>query len=61
MKEQKALKHSVFKAMISPHGFSFQLDTMGIVNETIKDSVSNGWVWDGLMPDTDRELTCDER
>jgi hypothetical protein len=40
--------------------FTSQVDPMGVVNETVEDRISVGWVVDDLMPAVHGELGCDD-
>jgi hypothetical protein len=40
--------------------FTSQIDPMGVVNETVEDRISVGWVVDDLMPTVHGELGCDD-
>jgi hypothetical protein len=40
--------------------FTSQIDPMGVVNETVEDRISVGWVVDDLMPAVHGELGCDD-
>ena len=43
-----------------PHGFTFEFDTIGIVNEPVKDGIGKRRISDDLVPMFDRELTGDD-
>ncbi len=47
--------------MFFPHGSSFQVYFMGIVDQAIEDGVGNGGVSDMFMPVLDRQLTGNDR
>ena len=44
----------------SSHAFAGELQSVGVVDETIQDGVRHGGIADGLVPMLDRELAGDD-
>ena len=46
--------------LLFSHGFSFQGDGVGVVDESVKNGVGQCWVADGFMPVFDGQLSGDK-
>ena len=45
---------------VSPHGGSFELDTMGVVHKPVEDGIAEGGVADDVVPVVDGQLAGDQ-
>lgn len=46
--------------LVATHGFSFERDAVGVVDDPVEDGIGQGGVSDGPVPVLERELTCDK-
>jgi hypothetical protein len=49
------------KRLPSAQTVAFEFDPMGVVNDTVKNGVSDCWIANNIMPLFDGNLACDQK
>ena len=49
-----------FSGFVFTHAFSFDLQSVGVVNDAVEDGVGQRWIADNLVPLLNRNLTGDQ-